>query len=409
MAKKRAKKQKPFTDTTKNIELIERITSVTEELEDILAISQGKSTPWDNLDIKDIIKSSRKGRGDNIHPFLFSIFRLLALQGLIKGRMAFNAYSTGKGLGENIQVKSCDQIEKVMKKLGVGRVDIQKCEEESIYIKVYNDVTSMGVKNLKKPICYFEAGFLSGMLEKVLRKKINLEETRCRAMNHAYCQFELYKVRKGKTPRTSVPILSADMYSEENIRLLTTLASHAITAIENALLFEKTKRQAVIDGLTQIYNHRYFQQSIKIEAKRAERHKMPLSLIMIDIDGFKKFNDVYGHPKGDDILKAIAMLLIDNIRGIDVGARYGGDEMAIILPQTDVNGALVVAKRIRRKMSDLDILKHYKVKISISQGIATYSPDKSNPIHSDQMIIRADRALLSAKKKGKSKIEFLPV
>jgi diguanylate cyclase (GGDEF)-like protein len=396
-------------DLTKNVEMVERIASVTEELEDILAISQGKKTPWDNLNLKDIMKTSRKGTGSGTHPFLFSIFRLLTLQGLVRGRMTFNAYSTGKGLGENLTVKKCDQVVKTIKKLGMGRVKIIKCKEDTVNIRIYNDVTSMGIKDLKRPICYFEAGFLSGMLEKVLRKKVDLEECKCKAMNHPYCQFELYKPKKDDSLRTSIPVLPADMYSEENVRLLTTLASHAIIAIENALLFEKTKRQAVIDGLTQVYNHRYFQQIVKVEVKRAGRHQTPLSLIMMDIDNFKKFNDHYGHPKGDEVLKEIARILIENVRSIDIVARYGGDEMAVILPQTEIDGAMIVANRIKKKMVTLDILKKPKAKISLSQGIATYSVEKDKSVQADQLILKADRALLTAKKKGRNKIEFLKV
>ncbi|MFH1753167.1 MAG: diguanylate cyclase [Candidatus Omnitrophota bacterium] len=401
------KTSKVSMDPTKNVELVQRISTVTEELEDILAISQGKTTHWEKIDIKDLIKSSKKGMGGNIHPFLFSVFRMLTLQGLIKGRMTFNAYTTGKGIGENIAIKNIGQLEKTLKSLGIGRAKVVKCSEDSVVIRVYNDITSMGIKNLKKPICYFEAGFLAGMLEKMLKFKVELEETKCRAMDHPYCQFELRRQKRDGDLQDSSSVLPADMYSEENIRLLTTLASHAITAIENALLFEKTKRQAVIDGLTQVYNHRYFQQTVRIEAKRADRHHTPLSLIMIDIDNFKKFNETCGHPKGDEVLKEIAAMLVHSVRSIDVVARYGGDEMAVILPQTDKEGAIVVANRIRKKTAELGEARGSKIKLSLSLGVATYSYDKKKHISSEGLISKADKALLTAKRRGRNKVEFL--
>lgn len=395
-------------DVAKNVELIERIAGVTEELEDILAVSQGKQVAGLQLDLKEITRLGRRGVETRVHPFLFNIFRLLTLQGLIKGRMSFSAYSTGKEIGENLPIKSCKGIINFAKQLGLGRTKVLKCSEESVNIRLFNDMTCKGLKNLKRPVCYFEAGLLSGLLEKAMRIKINLEETKCKAMNDAFCQFELFKLKEGRgIPRTSVPLLPADIYSEENIKLLTTLASHSITAIENALLFEKTKRQAVIDGLTQIYNHRYFQQALRVETKRAERHKSPLSLIMLDIDNFKKYNDTYGHPKGDDVLKVIAGVLVENVREIDIVARYGGDEMAVILPQTDRNGAGVLAKRLGKRLLHEGIMKKSKVRLSISQGVTTYEAKAKKAITPDQLIMKADKALLAAKKKGRNRIVFV--
>ena len=185
------------------------------------------------------------------------------------------------------------------------------------------------------------------------------------------------------------------------------MASHSITAIENALLFEKTKRQAVIDGLTQVYNHRYFQQALKVETKRSERHKMPLSLIMLDIDNFKKYNDAYGHPKGDEVLKIIAGVLVSNVRDIDIVARYGGDEMAIILPQTGSDGARIVALRLQRKIKEHKILKKSKIHLSLCQGVAIFDSQGKKGKSPDQFIVKADKALFSAKKKGKNKIVFV--
>ena len=133
---KRSKDTQIPTDPTTNVELVERIATVTEELEDILAISKGKSAPWENINIKELIRSSKKGATDKVHPFLFSIVRLSTLQGLVKGRMTFNAYSTGKSVGGSIDIKKCDQLEMTVKRLGIGRAKVIRCEEDSIVIRV---------------------------------------------------------------------------------------------------------------------------------------------------------------------------------------------------------------------------------------------------------------------------------
>lgn len=394
-------------DATKNVELVERIAGVTEELEDILAVSKGADIPSLKTDLKEIMKSSRKALGTNIHPFLFSIFKLLAIRGLVRGRMSYSAYHTGKDMGENLGIKNTKDLQKFFKKLGLGKLTVVRCKDDDVVIKLFDDITCMGLKNLNKPICFFEAGLLAGALEKLLRVRVDLEETKCKAMKHSCCQFELIRLKEGKMHRGSVPILPPDIHAEENIKLLTTLASHAISAIENALVFEKTKRQAVVDGLTQAYNHRFFQQIIKVETKRSHRHRTPLSLIMIDIDNFKKYNDTQGHQQGDEVLKSVVSMLMSNVREIDMVARYGGDEMVVILPQTNESGAKIVAKRIKRKMSEQTIVKRSKVRLSLSQGITTYNAKSKKEIEPEQIIKRADKALFSAKAKGRNKIVFL--
>ncbi|MEW6189074.1 MAG: GGDEF domain-containing protein [Actinomycetota bacterium] len=158
------------------------------------------------------------------------------------------------------------------------------------------------------------------------------------------------------------------------------------------------------DGLTEVFNHRYFYEHLEKEMERAERYNRPLSLIMMDIDYFKDYNDVCGHKRGDDVLKQMAKMLIETTRKFDVVARYGGDEFTIILPETDKTEALNIAERIRRDVEqyafsfDDSPEKRY---LTMSLGIATYPYDAGNV---DELVDGADRALYKAKKRGRNRV-----
>ena len=181
--------------------------------------------------------------------------------------------------------------------------------------------------------------------------------------------------------------------------MLTSLAAHSIAAIENALIFETTKKHALVDLLTGVYNHRFFQQTIRTEISRAYRFGTPLALLMCDIDNFKTFNDKFSHLVGDEVLKKVAGILAGSLRAIDYVTRYGGDEFAIILPQTNLEGALVAAKRISSNVKELgSTAKKYNKNLGITIGIA--SLNLKSKIDATQLIDKADRSLLKAKASG---------
>lgn len=194
-------------------------------------------------------------------------------------------------------------------------------------------------------------------------------------------------------------------YSIENIRLLYTLASHALIALENILLYEKTRKMTISDELTSTYNYRYFQIRLREEINRASRYKFPLALMMIDLDNFKKYNDTCGHLKGDEILKRVADIINKNIRLIDILCRYGGDEFAVILPNTEVvsTSVLSVAERVRKKVEEAGFefgKGKKKFKISLSVGVAFY-PREAKDVK--ELVNLADKAMYEAKKAGGNK------
>jgi len=191
-------------------------------------------------------------------------------------------------------------------------------------------------------------------------------------------------------------------FSSEDEDLLLTLAFHSAFAIEKVNLHEGIVKMASTDGLTGLNNHRAFQERLEEEIERAKRFGTKVALLMIDIDHFKAFNDAYGHVCGDEALKRIACTLTDNIRTVDFAARYGGEEFAIILPEIPLEGAMVVAERIRRSVERQTLrLNGKEAKITLSIGVASF-PDHA--LNRKDLIDRADKALYLAKRSGRNKV-----
>jgi diguanylate cyclase (GGDEF)-like protein len=166
---------------------------------------------------------------------------------------------------------------------------------------------------------------------------------------------------------------------------------------------EELRKMALKDGLTGLYNHRYFQDLMDHELSRARRYKKPFSLIMLDLDHFKKINDHYGHPVGDVVLKGVSEAIQNSIRDCDFAARYGGDEFAVVLPETELKGAAMAAERMRKAVEDLEIATNgIDIDVSISIGVTCYHTlaDKKDK---SEIISEADKALYKSKKKGRNK------
>jgi len=161
------------------------------------------------------------------------------------------------------------------------------------------------------------------------------------------------------------------------------------------------------DSLTGLFNHRYFQELMEQEFSRSQRYKRQLSLVMLDIDRFKKINDSHGHPTGDLVLNAVSSVIKGQTRDSDIVARYGGEEFAIILPETDRNGALVLAERCRRVVEQTDIRTDGRaIKITVSVGVTTYGPEMIQ-ITKSEMIDAADKALYNSKRGGRNRVSVL--
>lgn len=196
-------------------------------------------------------------------------------------------------------------------------------------------------------------------------------------------------------------------FSDMDIKLLETVALYSAVAIERRIYYQSAislKKISITDPLTSLLNRRYFEERIAEELERSRRHVQPFSLIIIDIDNFKGFNDTYGHLHGDEALRNTAMGIRKCIRVIDIAARYGGEEFAVILPTTDKVEAMIIGKRIRDEIDKMSIPirgKENAARLTISLGIATYPVDASTI---DDLINNADRALYKAKGLGKNRV-----
>ena len=167
---------------------------------------------------------------------------------------------------------------------------------------------------------------------------------------------------------------------------------------------KELKEQACRDPLTKLYNRRYFQEISEELVNLAKRESTPVAVVMIDIDKFKSFNDSYGHSIGDDIIKAAADLLIEHTRKGDVIVRYGGEEFAIVLPNTDKSGALTISKKIREIVEGriLKLSGNKKINFTVSIGVDEYDSENDKGI--DESLDRADKALYIAKKSGRNRV-----
>ncbi|HWH44794.1 MAG TPA: diguanylate cyclase [Thermoleophilaceae bacterium] len=194
-------------------------------------------------------------------------------------------------------------------------------------------------------------------------------------------------------------------FSEGERELFAYLAGQAIVSIENADLHETVQRQAITDELTSLYNVRHFHEWLDAEVERSRRFGTDIGLVMMDIDDFKQVNDTYGHQQGDVVLREIALILRQYSRDIDEPARYGGEEMALVLPQTDLDGTELAASRIRHAIEALEIPRvdgKGAISVTASFGVAAIpgtASDKSS------LIAAADAALYRAKRAGKNRVE----
>ena len=187
--------------------------------------------------------------------------------------------------------------------------------------------------------------------------------------------------------------------------LLILVSAYIVKYLIKSRDFEHQYRLATTDGLTELYNHRYFQEQMIMQVANCKRYNSNFSLILIDIDFFKKFNDTYGHQAGDAVLKQVAQKLKKNVRSTDFVCRYGGEEMTIILPNADKDEAIITAQKICQTIAEREFKlgNDKESKVTISLGVATFPQDGDRPI---AIIEHADKCLYSAKENGRNQVGY---
>jgi diguanylate cyclase (GGDEF)-like protein len=197
--------------------------------------------------------------------------------------------------------------------------------------------------------------------------------------------------------------MEGDNFDCEDIALIELFSQLVGASIGNIKLFEKIQRQATTDGLTGLANHKTFYEILEKELWRSRRYGGQISLIMVDVDNLKKINDAYGHRAGDKVIREISRKIRECIRQIDTAARYGGDEFAVILPNTSLNDATVVAERMVEAVAHSPTTwKKEQIVLSISVGLGQYDAD-TNP---EDITSRSDQALYIAKQAGKNTVKI---
>jgi diguanylate cyclase (GGDEF)-like protein len=196
---------------------------------------------------------------------------------------------------------------------------------------------------------------------------------------------------------------SGEIFGERDLELLQAIGPQIAVAIDRTVLKDKAgefEQLSVTDALTGLLNRRYLEKRLAEEIQRSKRHRFPMSLMMMDVDEFKSYNDMFGHPAGDAALKIVSNVLQDVLRGADVAARYGGEEFAVLLPQTTSTEAAAIAERLRQRIEHTEFPKR---RVTVSIGIASCSKEIDTPA---DIVGAADHALYEAKNHGRNNVRI---
>lgn len=267
--------------------------------------------------------------------------------------------------------------------------------------KIAQETTAL--YDITKDICKsMEADSLFSIFQENINKYIRLGDCKFIRYGDDLLKYKGYVSLPLTIQGETAGYLLASGIAEEDSDKFHILGHQFLLGIKRALLYKKIQELAITDSLTQVFSRRHFLERFMEETERSRRFNYKFSFLMADIDYFKKCNDQYGHLVGDVILKEVSNIIKESIRQIDFVGRYGGEEFAIVLPETDSAQAIVVAERIRKAIEKRHIRAYDEIlKVTISIGVSTFPVDAAD----ERLLLeRSDKALYEAKVKGRNKV-----
>ncbi len=296
---------------------------------------------------------------------------------------------------------------------------------DAFYVALYDAATG----NVEMPLLFEDGQFIENVSQNInenpgitsvvihQRKTVYIPDTINPEIAQAYDFVRIGNVGKTSRSYVAVPLLLLNQvvgvismqnyepyaYSVEQVRLLETIATQAAIAVQNARIYDQMKQMAITDSVTQLFTRRHFTMLGSGEVERAHRYNRNLGVLMVDIDRFKRINDTYGHSAGDQVLLAVANACRQALRLTDLVGRWGGEEYAIVLPEADLEGAALIAERVRRMVSETGIsIGDDQVFVTISIGVAALSTSSRTL---EALIDCADHALYAAKQNGRNQVQ----
>ncbi len=287
-------------------------------------------------------------------------------------------------------------------------LEAQKCslmlldkEGKELFIQGAKGLSEQVIKESHMRLGEMVAGYVAQSRTPMLVKNIEYDERFKRASRPYYFTRSFMSVPLTLENKLIGVInvsdhVKAKSFNEVDLRILGATAREVAIALENMELYKQLNHLTITDPLTLIYNYRQFTRSLNFEIKRRQRVPGNLCLILLDIDGFKAYNDTLGHLEGDALLKEIGEIFKSQLRETDIVCRYGGDEFAVILPDITIDGARVAAEKVRQAVEKTQ----FKMPATISLGVAAYAQGLTQ----HEFILKADRALYEAKREGKNRV-----